>query len=211
MERITRSRLMKKFTDLSLRQYLEELSSSQPVPGGGSVSAYTASLAMGLTLMVGRVALGRKIKAGLSPEDEKKEKTNRELIQKILDAISKTQQDAFQIVDLDPEVFNQIMAISADDAKMEAALHNSFRLQADLALLVVMAREWNQEMFGAIKGSIKNDLLVAASLYEAAYYGAHHTAMINVKYMKDPSGKQHAEEALQKLQERFNQGSAHVH
>ncbi len=53
---------MEKFTTLSLEKYLNELASEKPVPGGGSVSAYVASLAMGLTQMVARIAIKRKKK-----------------------------------------------------------------------------------------------------------------------------------------------------
>ena len=197
---------MKKFTELTLAQYLEELSSREPVPGGGSVSAYTASLAMGLTQMVGRVSLNRKKKAGLGPDEEKKENDNLQMIQKIVDSIEKSKKQAFQIVDLDPEIFETVMKASPE--QMEDALQNSFRLQADLALLIVMAREGNSALADLVKGSIKNDLLVSASLYEAAFHGAYHTAMFNVKYMKTPERKAHAEKAMQELQRRFERGNS---
>ncbi|MSR77715.1 MAG: hypothetical protein EXS63_05755 [Candidatus Omnitrophica bacterium] len=198
---------MKKFTELTLAQYLEELSSSQPVPGGGSVSAYVASMAMGLTQMVGRVSLGRKKKPGLGSEEEQKEQNNLQTVQKVVDSLEKTKKDAFQIVDLDPEIFDSVMKASGNPEQMEDALQNSFRLQADLALLIVMAREGNSALADLVKGSIKNDLLVSAALYGAAFQGAYHTALINVKYMKNPERKQHAEKALQELQRRFERGN----
>ena len=63
---------MKPYIQQTLTEYLDELSSDKPIPGGGSVSAYVASLAMGLTQMVGRISLKRKKKEGLSAEEEKK-------------------------------------------------------------------------------------------------------------------------------------------
>ena len=199
---------MKKYTDLSLEQYLEELSSPEPVPGGGSVSAYVASLGMALTEMVGRVAFKRKIKAGLTQEEIKKEEQNRNTIQEILKSLEKTKRDAFQIVNLDPQIFQGVMEASGKKDQMEDALENSFRLQADLAFLVVMAKEWNRALAEIVTGSIKNDLLVSASLLEAAFHGAYHTAMINVKYMSRPESKARAEEALDKLKKRFVKGAS---
>ena len=198
---------MKKFTELSLTSYLTELSSDAPVPGGGSVSAYTASLAMGLTQMVGRISLNRK-KKNLTPEEEKKDAEKKALIQKIVASLEKAKKDAFEIVDLDPQVYQEVMEAYKTPEKMEDALENSFRLQADLVMLTVMAREWNHAMADLVSGSIKNDLLVSAALSEAAFKGAYHTALINVQYMKDAARKARAEKAMSELKERFEKGAA---
>ncbi len=199
---------MEKFAETTLQDYLNQLSSEAPVPGGGSVSAYAASLAMGLSQMVTRITLARKQKSGLSAEDQVKEAERRAMLEKILGLLEKVKKDAFEIVDIDPKIYQGVMAAwGGDPEKMEEALGNSFRLQADLALLVVMAREWNQTLAGLVAGSIKNDLLVAASLYRASFEGAWHTAMINVKYMKEAQHKSQAEKALDDLKKRFDAGS----
>lgn len=200
---------MKKFTELTLKTYLDELSSDAPVPGGGSVSAYVICLAMGLTQMVGRISLKRKMKAGLSPDEEKKEVERRQTIQKIIDAVEKIKNEAFQVVDLDPQIYQQVLE-TTDPLKMEDVLENSFRLQADLAMLAVMAKEWNADMAGLVSGSIKNDLLVSAELLQSGFHGAHHTSMINVKYMKNAERKDRAEKALAQLNEKFQKGNAHA-
>lgn len=194
---------MKKYTSFSLENYLQELSNSEPVPGGGSVSAYTAALAMGLMQMVGRIALKRKKKTAGNAHEEKKEAERRQTIEKIVDSIEKTKRDAFQIVNLDPSVYQEVIQASGNPQKMEDALENSFRLQADLAFLVVMAREWNASLAELVSGSIKNDLIVSAALLEAAFRGAYHTANINVYYMKDPARKERAQKALEELKSRF--------
>jgi formiminotetrahydrofolate cyclodeaminase len=196
---------MKKFTDLSLEQYLNDLSSGEPVPGGGSASAYVASLAMGLTQMVGRVSLKRKKKTGLSPADEREENRRRETIEKIIESLEKTKRDAFQTVNLDPEVYGEVMAVWGQPDKLEDALDNSFRLQAELAFLTTMAREWNRHMADLVSGSIKNDLIVSAALLEAAFKGAYHTALINACYMKNEERKKRSEKALAEVKARFEQ------
>ncbi|MBI3314243.1 MAG: cyclodeaminase/cyclohydrolase family protein [Candidatus Omnitrophica bacterium] len=201
---------MKKFTDLSLENYLHELASENPVPGGGSVSAYVGALAMGLSQMVARVRLKRKKKPGLSAEEEKKEEETRQTLQKLIDSLEKTKRDAFQIVNLDPKVYEEVAAVYGQPDKLEDALQNSFRLQADLAFLIVMAREWNSALAGLVQGSIKNDLLVSAGLLEGAFKGAYHTAMINAHYMKNAANKQRAEQALEELKTRFEKGNTNA-
>jgi len=201
---------MKRYTDLTLEQYLDELTSEKPVPGGGSCAAYVASLGMGLVQMVGNVALKRKKKSGLSPEEEEEETKRRETIRKIIDATEKTKRDAFQIVNLDPEVYQAVMEAWGKAEKQEEALQNSFRLQADLVFLIIMARDWNAVLADHVSGSIKNDLLVSASLLEAAFRSAYHTALINAHYMKDTPQKERAEKALEELKNRFEKGNVRV-
>ena len=186
---------MKKFTDLSLENYLNELSGPEPIPGGGSVSAYVASLAMGLTQMVGRISLKRKPKEG--------EEDRRAKIQKIVDSVEKTKRDAFSIVNLDPVAYQEVMSSYQDPAKSEEALWKSFQMQADLVALVVLAKGNNDALDKLVSGSIKNDLLVSKALLEAGFTGAYRTALINVVYMKDTEKKQIATKALEELTRKF--------
>lgn len=201
---------MRKFTDLSLENYLHELASAEAVPGGGSVSAYVGSLAMGLTQMVGRISLKRKKKEGLSPEDDRKENERREKIQKIVEVVEKIKRDAFSIVNLDPEVYGEIGKSYGNAEKMEEALWKSFQMQAELVFLAVAARDRNEELMSLVSGSIKNDLLVSAAFSKAAFEGAYDTAMINVVYMKDAANKEKAEKTLQDLKGRFYKGTVHA-
>lgn len=194
---------MHKFTQLTLEEYLNELSSAKPIPGGGSVSAYAGALAMGLMQMVGRVVLARKPKAGLNPEEEAKETTRLATIQKMVEAIEKAKRDAFQIVNTDPEIYQELMGVWADGERREDALHNCFRLQADLAFLIALARDWNLNLQELVTGAIKNDLFVSYALLEAAFFGAYHTAKINSDFIKNPVKKANAEKALTELKKFF--------
>lgn len=192
-----------KYTHLSLEKYLEELASENPIPGGGSASAYAACLGMGLIQMVGRVALARKKKSSLGPEEEEKDRENRLTVGKIVEVVEKIKKDALEIVNLDPKVYQEVIQAYAHPEKLEDALQNSFRLQADLGLLAVMAFEWNKNLLGLVSGSIQNDLRVSEALLEAAFRGAVHTAEINIRCMKDPDKKGHAEKALEELKARM--------
>jgi formiminotetrahydrofolate cyclodeaminase len=201
---------MEKYTDLSLETYLEKLASDAPVPGGGSVSAYTGALGMALTQMVARIALRRKPKADLAPEQKFQDEANRQRMREIVNSLEKTRKDALQVVSLDPKVYDEVMACYREGAgpeKLEDALQNAFRLQADLALILVMAKEWNEHMKTLVKGAVANDLIVSNGLLTAAFEGAFHTAQINVVYMKNKERKERAEKALAELRGRFTKGS----
>lgn len=192
---------MKKYTSLSLSRYLAELSSDKPVPGGGSVSAYVACLGMGLAEMAAQIGM-KRVNPEAKPDAEK-----------AVQILRKARKDALQVVDLDPQVYRAVLKSYAQkkspshpakrERLIDEALENSFRLQADLALLVVMARESTQTLLGFIKGSIQNDLRVSLALLEAAFQGALQTAHINVVYLKDPQKKLRSEQALEELRKRF--------
>lgn len=190
-----------KYTSLSLTRYLAELSSNKPIPGGGSVSAYVASLGMGLAEMAAQIGL-KKVASEGKPE-----------VQKAIKLLRKAKKDALQVVDLDPKVYQAVMkaytkARNIEDAAkknrmIDEALENSFRLQADLALLVSLARRATESLLNCIKGSIQNDLKVSLAILEAAFQGAYDTARINVVYLKDPKKKRRAEQALKELKKQF--------
>jgi len=197
---------VKKYTSLSLTRYLAELSSDKPVPGGGSVSAYAASLGIGLAEMVAQIGMKR-----VAPE-------SKAAIRKTLKLLAKARKNALQVVDLDPKVYQTVMSTYTKAKKVsdpvkknrmiDEALENSFRLQADLALLTIMAKEGARSLDGAIKGSITNDLKVSQALLDAAFRGAYDTARINVVYLKDPQKKTRAEQALEELRKRFEIGNS---
>ena len=200
---------MKNYTELSLEDYLKELSSDKAVPGGGSVSSYVGTLGMGLTQMVARISLKRKPKADLTQEEKYQDQANKKRTEEIIELLEQNKKKALEIVSLDPKVYDDVMACyreKASEEKIEDALENAFRLQADLALIIIMAKEWNSHMRGFIKGAIKNDLVVSDNLLGAAFNGAFHTANINVVYMKNADRKLRDETALKELKTRFNAG-----
>ena len=47
-------------TELSLKAFIDKVISNEPVPGGGSVSAFNGALAAALAAMVANLTAGRK-------------------------------------------------------------------------------------------------------------------------------------------------------
>ena len=190
---------MKDYSALSLQQYLNELSSDAPIPGGGSVSAYSAALGLGLIQMVARITLKRKIKPDLSAEEREGEEKKRASLQAIIEQVDVVKKQAMETVSADPVVYDEVMegyAKKVTDSEMDTLLLKAFQMQADLAKKIAQALDLNGKLAGLVKGAIKNDLIVAQHLLKAAFQGAYHTAHINVVYLKDADRKNKAEEAL---------------
>ena len=185
----------------SIKDYLNRLSSPEPVPGGGGTSALVAALGIALMVMVSRITLKR-----LDPGKQKS-------LNKTIKLLEHLRRNSEQIIDLDPKTYQEVMASYSRMKRLgktpkalagvETALANSFRLQADLTMLIVMAKQLLSTVDSFSKGSIRNDLVVASGLLDGAFRGAWSTARINVVYMKEGKQKQHFERALKKLEQRF--------
>ncbi|MGD0037009.1 MAG: cyclodeaminase/cyclohydrolase family protein [Bacteroidota bacterium] len=86
-------------TSLSVADFLNEISSNSPAPGGGSVSALAASLGAALASMVCRLTIGKKKYATVQTEMEKALKQTEDLRVKFN-----------AIIDEDTAAFNKVMA-----------------------------------------------------------------------------------------------------
>ena len=85
--------------DLSVKQFMNKVSSCEPVPGGGSIAALNGAIAAALTAMVAGVTIGKK-------NYEKHE----ELMERIR-GLAMVQEDEFiQNVDRDAEAYCQVFA-----------------------------------------------------------------------------------------------------
>lgn len=197
---------MTDYSELSLQKYLDVLSSDSPTPGGGSVSAYSAALALGLMQMVAGITLKRKMKPDLSPEEKAAEEKHRTALQEIIDQVEIVKKQAIRVVSADPQVYDEVMncyARKASESETDSALIKAFQMQADLSKKIAQALDLNGKLAGLVKGAIKNDLIVAQHLLKAAFQGAYHTAHINILYLKDAAKKTLAEEELAAIRLNF--------
>ncbi len=189
------------FINSSIKNYLNKLSSEEPVPGGGGTSALVAALGISLAIMVAKISLkslNKKQQKGLN---------------KGIKLLEHLRRNAEQIVDLDPKVYKEVIAsykrlkrlgkTEKAQAGVKNALQNSFRLQADLALLIAMAKQLLPTVDAFAEGSIQNDLIVSSGLLDGAFKGALATARINVVYLKQGKQRRHCEQALAKVEQKY--------
>lgn len=91
-----------KLADLTIREFIREVDSPSPAPGGGSVSALASALGTGLLRMVGHLTIPKKKFAKLNEEVQSTFIRNHEKL-KILE------NRLVELIDKDTEAFNEIM------------------------------------------------------------------------------------------------------
>ena len=169
----------------NIDEYIKELGSKAPVPGGGGASAVAGALSAALAGMVCNLTVGKK--SYVTVEDD---------VKKILEDMNKHMESFIRLSDKDAEVFyplSQAYGFKPQNNE-EKKLHeeNMEKLLFNAAMVPLDIMKEAYSMLGAIdflakKGSklAVSDAGVAVSMLRSAVCGAMMNVVINVKYMKD--------------------------
>lgn len=169
----------------NIEEYIKELASKAPVPGGGGASAVAGALSAALSSMVCNLTIGKKSFAALEED-----------IKNILSDMNKHMERFIKLSDKDAEVFyplSQAYSFKPQNEE-EKSLHeaNMEKLLFDAAIVPLdIMKEANSMLnsidFLAKKGSklAISDAGVAVGLLRSAVCGAMMNVVINIKYMKD--------------------------
>ncbi|HEX16838.1 MAG TPA: methenyltetrahydrofolate cyclohydrolase, partial [Thermoplasmatales archaeon] len=87
-----------KLVDMRLRDFVDELSSDSPAPGGGSVAALAGALSSALSSMVCNLTIGKE-----------KYKDVEHDMERILDRVEDMKRRFMDLIDRDTEAFNKVM------------------------------------------------------------------------------------------------------
>ena len=191
----------KKLVEMSILEFLDELGSDSPAPGGGSVAALSGALAAALGEMVCNLTIGKEKYADV--EDE---------IKNILRDCKKIREELIELIDKDTQAFNEVMKAfklpkeneeqieirrkAIQDAFKNAALvpfetaKKSFEV---LKLVKIVAEKGN-------KNSITDSgvsALLACSAVKAAIYNVR----INLSSIKDEHFVNDLNSQIKKLEE----------
>lgn len=170
-----------KMTEMPLDEFLKQLASSAPVPGGGGASALVGALAISLGNMVGSLTTGKKKYADV--EDD---------IQELNAKSEKLRLELLSLMAKDAEVFEPLSkayAIPKDDPTRNAVMAKALE-DASLVPLAIMQKcaeaiDIIEEY--AQKGSriAISDAGCGAALAQGALRSAALNVFINTKAMQD--------------------------
>ena len=171
--------------DKKVSNFLDELASNSPTPGGGSVAALAGALGVALISMVGNLTVGKK-----KYEDVEED------IKKILSSSEKLRYELSQLIEEDVKVFNNFMATykmpkeTEDEKKvraekMQESLIEAAKVPLRVAYKCLDILSLSKEV--AEKGNINvvSDAGVAVLIAEAALESAILNVKINLRMIKD--------------------------
>ncbi|MEC4271767.1 cyclodeaminase/cyclohydrolase family protein [Adlercreutzia sp. R25] len=166
-------------------QFIEELASKAPTPGGGGASAYAGALASALASMVGNLTVGKKKYA------EVEERVQAELIE-----LESTRHHLLELIDEDARAFEPLAAAygmpkgteaekSAQNEALQAALVDA--CEVPLEIMVTCLEVIESCVFMARHGSVLalSDAGAAVVIAKGALQAASLNVVINLGSMAD--------------------------
>ena len=176
---------MSNLLQMTGEQFLNQLASSQPAPGGGSASAQAVATAAALLEMVSNLTIGRKKYTEVQVDMEELRLLTKELGSR-----------ARALVDEDTQAYDAVMAAfqlpkSSDQEKsirtaaILEATRNAIRVPQETANLGIQVLKAAQVALSKGNTNAFSDGLVAAYLASAGCKGALANVKINLSGLKD--------------------------
>ena len=185
---------------LSVRQFIEEITSRSSAPGGGSASAAVAAIGAGLGSMAAKLTLGvRKFE----DVDEK--------MRRIIPVLHDAANALIPMIDADTNAFKDyVKALGLPKENLEAKKFRDKKMQQGLkkaieiplSTMKIADKAWDAMIQVARYGNIasKSDIEVGARALETGIWGAYKNVMINMQGIKDEKYKK----SIVKLAENIN-------
>jgi len=172
-------------TDLTVREFMGELSSSSPAPGGGSVSALAGSLGAALASMVASLTVGKE-----------KFKDKEDIMQEVLLRGEGLKERLSQLVDEDTLAYNRVAAsfklpVDTEENKMlrtqiiQEALKQATLLPLEVARHCLAVMEIGKIAVTRGNPNALSDAGVSVLMAYAGLQGALLNVDINLKSIKE--------------------------
>lgn len=188
---------------LLLEDYIEELYSAAPTPGGGSAAALTAALSAALTGMVFNLTIGKKAFFELDENKQELLKTN------LLEAKEHIN-EFLSFMDKDSEAFLELIAayklpksneaeIQIRNIKIQEGYNIALKVPFNLAEKAYKIYEliYNSSLYG--NKNVISDAGVAAYMLHCTIESAVLNVEINLSSIKDQNYKNHVQSRCEEI------------
>jgi methenyltetrahydrofolate cyclohydrolase len=194
----------------TVKEFLDEVASSSPAPGGGSIAALCGAMASALNSMVCRLTIGKKKYAEVNDEME--------------DILKKTEEyrDLYtRAIDEDTEAFNKVMAAfklpkgTEDEQKLRnEAIQKAYLEAAEIPLKVLklsseILRFSKTTLLKGNQNSI-SDAAVCCLLIQTSAVGAIYNVAINLNSIDNPEIKNDIRGRLQIYSEKIEKENEEI-
>ncbi|MBB6217322.1 formiminotetrahydrofolate cyclodeaminase [Anaerosolibacter carboniphilus] len=184
----------------SCDDFLQELSSKSPVPGGGGASAYVGALGMALGSMVGNLTLGKKKYKDVEEDIHELLGKSEEIILQLKDLVARDAEVFYPLSQAYGLPQNTEEEKKEKDEKLQQAIIGATIVPLDIARYCLKAIDLHGEY--AQKGTriAISDVGVGVAFCKAALQGAKLNVLINTKMMKDSVLKNDIECQLREIE-----------
>jgi formiminotetrahydrofolate cyclodeaminase len=188
-------------SDMRLKDFLDELASSSPAPGGGSVAALSGSLSAALSSMVCHLTIKKK-----------KYEDVRDEMRQILTKCESLRNELTELIDEDTKAFNQVMdafKMPKDNDEQREQRKRSIQLalknatHSPLKIAQLCYDILNSNIVIAEKGNVNSitDTGVSALLANTGIESAALNVRINLSSIKDEGFIEKTEKELKEIEE----------
>ncbi len=166
-------------------QFIEELASSAPTPGGGGAAALTGAVGVALCAMVGNLTTGKKKYADVQPDIERMLDESKTLYEKLFGLIMQDAEDFKPLAAAYALPKNTPEEIAHKEAVMAEVLVNACGTPLEIMRCSLAGLKLAEEM--AEKGSVLavSDAGAGAAVLQGALNAASLNVFINAKSIKD--------------------------
>ncbi len=172
-------------TEKPVTTFLDELASSAPAPGGGSVAALSGALGAALISMVCNLTVGKKKYADVQED-----------IQALLSKSEALRKELVELLEADVQVYTEVSkamkmprATEEEKAARTAAMQKALKAATDVPMRVAEACVKVMDLCrpAAEKGNVNavSDVGVAVLMAEAGLRSAALNVLINLAWIKD--------------------------
>ncbi len=185
------------FIENTINSFIDELSSKNAVPGGGSASALAASVGASLIIMVTNLTIDKKNYLDVSDEmKEIREKVtvNRDILTKLIDEDSNGYSAVMDAFKLPKET-------EEDKKRRSKAIQDALVIAANVPLEIARVSldtfKYVSFVYNHGNKNALSDAKVAAVMLRSAIFGAIYNVEINVDSLKDQElAKKYMEEVF---------------